>query len=224
MGSSHRPPKADRLRLEGVKIAYRVQHYAGRDDALKRLIPLLPKGIEIRVDSGDRPSPWRGYYRCLENPPKNATHLCILQDDALPCKSFAERLLEAVEEKPDDVLSLFVGGLPGRTKKDFYAALSAGARWTPVYFREIHHVVALCWPIPLVHEFLKWFETAKVPGPKPPLSDDAVVGYWARTQRKLFQATVPCLVEHPDDFPSVVQGLNRFGDKGRRAICWIDAV
>lgn len=206
-----------------LKIAYRVQHYPGRDAALQRLLPLLPAGVEIMVDTTDgRQSTWRGYYRCLENPPKHATHLCIIQDDALPCKDFPGKLAQAVSEKPEDVLSLFVGGLPGRTRKDFYNAQLSGARWTPVYFREIHHVVALCWPIPLVHEFLKWYETAKVPGPKPPVSDDAVVGYWARTQKKLFQATVPCLVEHPDDFPSVVQGANRFGDKGRRAIAFID--
>jgi hypothetical protein len=206
-----------------VKIAYRVQNVAGRDAALKRLLPLLPRTVEIMVDMEvGRPSPWRGYHRCLQNPPKNATHLCIIQDDALPCEGFTTKLEEAVTEKPDDVLSLFVGGLPGQTRRNFWQAMKAGSRWTPVYFREIHHVVALCWPIPLVHEILAWYETAKVPGPKPPLSDDAVVGYWARTQRKLFQATVPCLVQHPDDFPSVVQGSNRFGDMGRRAIAFID--
>lgn len=170
----------------------------------------------------ERLSPWRGYHRCLQNPPKKATHLCIVQDDALPCQGFEARLSEAVGERPDDVLSLFVGGLPGRTRKDFYTAQLSGARFTPVYFREIHHVVALCWPVPLVLELLDWYETAKVPGPKPPVSDDAVIGFWARTQKRYFQATVPCLVEHPDDFPSVVQGHSRFGDKGRRAIAFID--
>lgn len=208
-----------------MKISYRVQTCAGRDAALKRLLPLLPAGAEIMVDlDTEKRSPWRGYYRCLQNPPKNATHLCIVQDDALPCQRFDALLREAVAERPDDVLSLFVGGLPGRTRKDFWAAQKTGARWTPVYFREIHHVVALCWPIPQVHEILAWYETAKIPGPKPPVSDDAVVGYWARTQKKLFQATVPCLVEHPDDFPSIVQGANRFGDKGRRAIAFIDDI
>lgn len=208
-----------------MKIAYRVQHYAGRDAALQRLLPLLPGGVEIMVDTDrEKKSPWRGYHRCLQNPPKNATHLCVIQDDALPCQRFGSLLAEAVGERPDDVLSLFVGGLPGRTRKDFWGALKSGARFTPVYFREIHHVVALCWPIPLVHEFLEWYETAKIPGPKPPVSDDAVVGYWARTRKHYFQATVPCLVEHPDDFPSVVQGPDRFGDKGRRAIAFIDSV
>jgi hypothetical protein len=208
-----------------MKIAYRVQHTAGRDDALQRLLPLLPAGVQIMVDlDRSNPVPWRNYLRCLQDPPKNATHLCIVQDDALPCQGFASLLQEAVTEKPDDMISLFVGGLPGRTRRDFYKALSAGARWTPIYFREIHHVVALCWPIPLVHEFLEWLETAKIPGPKPPVSDDAVVGYWARTRKRYFQATVPCLVEHPDDFPSVVQGNRTLGDKGRRAIAFIDDV
>lgn len=184
------------------------------------------------VDSvnGQRPIPWRGYYRCLQNPPKHATHLCIVQDDALPCQRFEELLTQAVSEKPDDVISLFVGGLSGRTRKDFWEAQKSGARWSPIYFREIHHVVALCWPIPLVHEFLTWYETAKIPGPKPPESDDAVIGYWIKSTyadrrvRRSVWATVPCLVEHPDDFPSVVQRPDRLGDKGRRAIAFIDDV
>jgi len=220
-----------RLSLEDVKIRYRIQHVAGRDDALKRLLPLLPAGVEIMVDKPfPRPSPWRGYLRCLENPPKNTTHLCIIQDDALPCQQFAARLEEAVGEKPDDVLSLFVGGLPGKTRNNFYEAIAGGARWSQVYFREIHHVVALCWPIPLVHELLKWYETAKIPGPKPPVSDDAVIGAWIKSTyadrrvRKTVWATVPCLVEHPDDLPSVVQRPDRIGDKGRRAIAFIDDV
>lgn len=184
------------------------------------------------VDSADgqRLSPWRGYYRCLQNPPKNATHLCILQDDALPCRDFETRLVQAVMEKPDDVISLFVGGLSGRTRKDFWQAQKSGARWAPVFFREVHHVVALCWPITLVHEFLDWFPTAKIPGPKPPLSDDAVIGSWIkstysdRRKRRNVWATVPCLVEHPDDLPSVVQGPRKLGDAGRKAIAFIDDV
>mgnify|MGYP003575138454 FL=1 len=204
-------------------IAYRVQHTVERAEALQRLLPLLPKHTEVIVDHGEVANPCRGYLLCLKDPPET-THLCVIQDDALPCKGFAAELEKAVAEKPDEVISLFVGGLPGRTRKDFLAALGDGQRWSPVYFREVHHVVAVVWPVSLIHEFLAWYEGARIPGPIPPRSDDAVVGYWARTRRKLFWATVPCLVEHPDDFPSTIRNQSRFGDKGRRAIAFLDDV
>ena len=207
-------------------IHFRVQHLAGRDDALARLLPLLPEGAEVITDdaSDGRLLPMRGYLKCMENLPSGITHLCIVQDDALPCREAARRIGEAVGERPSDVVSLFVGGLPGRTRKDFWAAQAAGERWSPIYFREIHHVVALVWPVDAVKNFLGWYATARIPVPVPHSSDDAVVGYWARTQRRLFWATVPCLVEHPDDLPSVVQGNRTLGDKGRKAIAFIDDI
>lgn len=209
-----------------IRIAYRVQHLVGRDDALARLLPRLPSETEVITDHPEDgvKRPMRGYLKCLENPPVNATHLCVIQDDALPCREAARRIGEAVGERPSDVVSLFVGGLPGRTRKDFWAAQAAGERWSSIWFREIHHVVALVWPIELVNDFLAWYKTARIPIPIPHNSDDAVVGYWARTQRRLFWATVPCLVEHPDDLPSTIHRDERRGDKGRRAIAFVDDI
>jgi len=204
-----------------VEIHYRVQHAAGRDAALSRLLERLPPAVEVITDHEIAdPNPLRNYLCCLENPPAKATHLAVLQDDALPCKRFDALLREAVSERPDDVISLFVGGLTSRTRKDFYLAMKRGERWTPVYFREIHHVVGLVWPVALAAHFLEWYPQTRVPGPNPPRSDDAVVGFWARKTKHQVWATVPCLVEHDDLFPSMVQGHSRFGDRGRRAIHW----
>jgi len=193
---------------------------------LARILPLLPADAEVITDHPDdgRLRPMRGYLKCLENPPAGVSHLCVIQDDALPCREAASRIGEAVDERPTDMVSLFVGGLPGRTRKEFWQAQIKGEKWAPIYFREIHHVVALVWPIEDVKSFLEWYATAKIPVPVPHSSDDAVVGYWARTHKRLFWATVPCLVEHPDDLPSVVQGNRKLGDKGRRAIHFIDDV
>lgn len=211
-------------------IHYRVQHTAGRDVALRRLLPLLPPESEVITDHEvSNPNPFRNYLRCLEGAPPGITHLCVMQDDAVPCTGLAGRLQEAVGERPDDVLSLFVGGLSGKTRKDFWAAQSRGDRWSTVYFRETHHVVALVWPVPLAQQFLAWWASGpKIPGPKVQRSDDAVVTHWIkstyanRQTRLQVWATVPCLVEHPDDLPSIVQNARRLGDKGRRAIAFID--
>lgn len=203
-----------------MSVLYRVQHAAGREGALDRLLPLLPPAVEVLTDAAAEsdPNPLRNFLRCLADPPEGVTHLCVIQDDALPCKDFGAKVDAAVEGRPSDVISLFVGGLSGRTKRDFLLAQKNHEPFTQVYFREIHHVVATVWPVALAAQFLEWFATARVPGPKIPRSDDAVVGYWARKHRLRFWATVPCLVEHPDDFPSTIRRNSRFGDKGRRAI------
>lgn len=204
-------------------IVYRVQHAAGRAGALDRLLPLLPPAVEVIRDeeAESDPNPLRNFMRCLSEPPEQATHLCVIQDDALPCTDFSTRVEEAVRGRPADVLSLFVGGLHGRTQREFLLALKNREPWSQVYFREIHHVVATVWPVDLAAHFLDFVATARVPGPRVPRSDDAVVGYWARKNHIRFWATVPCLVEHPDDFPSTIRQHSRFGDKGRRAISFL---
>jgi hypothetical protein len=214
-----------------MKLLYRVQHTAGRDVALARLMERLPPAEVITDHETDDLNPFRNYLRCLAPPPLPVTHLCVIQDDAVPCLNFGPRVIAAINERPFDVLSLFVGGLTGRTRKDFWGAQTRGEHWSPVYFRETHHVVALVWPTPLAAEFLAWWASEpRIPGPKVQRSDDAVVTHWIkstyanRNTRRNVWATVPCLVEHPDDLPSVVQSARRLGDKGRRAIAFADDV
>lgn len=211
-----------------MRVLYRVQHAIGRDAALARLLALLPSEVEVVTDheAAETLNPWRGFRKCFDHLPADATHICVLQDDVRPCQDFAKLLHEAIAERPDDVVSLFVGGLPGRTRQDFLAAQARGDCWSPIFFREIHHVCATSWPITKAKHFIQWVDENKIPGPNPPKSDDAVVGYWARKNRSLgpVWATVPCLVQHDDEFPSLVQGPNRFSDRGRRAIAFVDDV
>lgn len=206
-----------------MRIRYRVQHVAGRDAPLNRLLGIVgASDIEVVTDHQvDDPNPLRNYRRCLSDP-GDATHLVVLQDDALPCHDLLKRVPRLVAERPGEVISLFVGALPGRTRKDFWAALERRDTWSSVYFRDIHHVVALIWPVALAEEFLLFLDTEPIPGGAVPRSDDAAVGYWARTRKHTFWATVPCLVEHPDDFPTTIRRRQPPAGSGRRAIHWID--
>lgn len=81
-------------------------------------------------------------------------------------------------------------------------------------------MVAMIWPRPKAESFLTWAETAKLPGMPNPRSDDAVVGSWMKFTRQEILATVPSLVEHPDDTPSVKHDKLKdfYGGKSRRAI------
>jgi len=208
-----------------LSIEYRVQHAEGRDAALERLLIRLPPAVVVTDRETDDPNPMRNYLRCLADP-GDATHLCVLQDDAVVCADFHNRLVEAVEDKPDDLISLFVASLPYKTRIDFLRALKRRERWSPVYMNGITHVVGMVWPVAAAEAFVEWFPPAKpIPGTRAPYrSDDMVVGYWARITKRQIWATVPCLVEHPDDVPSVAQ-TDRGGDgldRGRMAIHFAD--
>lgn len=141
------------------------------------------------------------------------------------CRDFPPAVTAAIADRPTSVLSLFVGGLSGRTRKDFWEAQGRRDPWSPIYFREIHHCVALVWPRELAEEFLDWTSSSRMPGDcRQVQSDDAIIGAWARRTKKQFWATVPCLVEHNDDpdvFPSTIDRPQ--GDKGRQAIAFAGA-
>ncbi len=207
-----------------MKLVYRVQHTVGRDEGLHRLLDHLPLAVEVVSDhEGHDPNPWRNYLRCLQNPPPRATHMAILQDDVLPCNNFDIRLREVIKEKPDQILSLFVGNLRGAGQKEYRKAQIARSQWCAISSAaRIFHVVALVWPVEAAAAFLDWYEVTKdkIPARQPHRSDDQVFGYWIRTgtPRRTVWATVPCLVEHPDDVPQVARKRQRASDPGRRAI------
>lgn len=133
-----------------------------------------------------------------------ATHGLIVQDDAVPCRNLAATVHAIVDRHPENAICLFVGGgAMGRLiegSRDRYVELPNG--W-------FVPVVAMIWPRELAADILSWEKTAPkkiVPNDK---SDDGFVGLWRRRQGQIVLATNPCLVEHPDDVPSVLQKDDR---------------
>lgn len=147
------------------------------------------------------------------------THFLVMQDDISLCRDFPRAVMDAVEDRPNNVLSLWVGALRQPTTKLYRQAQIHGERWVQIYFSDIHHVVALVWPRWLAEEFLEWTSEGMLPGDgRDQQSDDAIVGAWARRTKNYVFAHVPCLVEHEDDVESTI-GRGR-GDIGRRAIAF----
>jgi hypothetical protein len=203
-------------------ILTRVQHLYGRP-SLGRTVASLPIGAEVIVDGpAENPNPWRGYRKCLENL-GDASHVLVVQDDTVACRNLDLVLPMLAEARPDTLTSLFVGGLPGRNLRVFWHTLASGKRWMRLDNLRVVHVVALLWPTPLAREFLEWTETARLPGHKGlPRSDDEIVGSFVRLTKRSVFATVPCLVEHPDDVDSTCHRRRADGaDKGRCAIQWV---
>lgn len=181
---------------------------------------LAPLPVTLSLHSSQPPNPWAGYEQAMRLAvASESDHLIVLQDDALPCRNFPRAVMALIEERPDSVLSLWVGGLRCKTTVDYMKAMTQGERWVPIVFRDIHHCVALVWPRELAESFLEWAATSRLPGEnRPQQSDDAIVGAWARRTHRTFWASVPSLVEHNDDVESTI-GRPR-GGRGRRSIAF----
>jgi hypothetical protein len=207
-----------------IRVAYRVQSTPGRDGPRTRLLRGLPLATQVVIDDGEPPAnPWRGYQKCLSNLP-NCTHLVIIQDDALVCDDFPLTVEQVIKARPEQPICLFLhGGDFLRTLTAARQARQAGKRFVSLYFRDLMPVVAVVWPRQHAEHFLEWSKTATLPGmPRPVRSDDACAGLWMRESRVPVLATLPSLVEHPDDVISTIGKRHAHGqDKGRTA-WWYD--
>jgi len=195
-------------------ILVRVQSHPARRDLRKRLIDGL-QGLwwEIHEHSSEPPNPWEGYKECLTLSHASVSHLCVIQDDAIVCKDFAQALQRVVEMQGEKPVCLFIPGVRNGTYRDAIRALKRREPFVRVNPYDFVPVVGMVWPIDKIDHFLSWAETAELPGiRKPWRSDDAVVGSWSRFTKQEVLACLPSIVDHPNDVPSLI---------GRPAGNWI---
>jgi hypothetical protein len=198
-------------RLGTLNLSVAVQHHPSRAELLPRLASLGE--FEVVVDpEPDHPvrSPMRTYLEALRRTPPAATHRIIVQDDAVPGDRFLARLGALLAERPDHLLALFV---PGRTLLRRYMgeAHERGERWFPFPNYNWCPTVALCWPVELGADFLDFGEVVVATRAARGLAtvgDDPYVGAWRRKRKLDVWCPVPCLVDHPDDHPSLFRALD----------------
>lgn len=178
--------------------------------------------VEIVETDFDPPNPWRGYLECLNAPPPDATHLLIVQDDTIACRNLTPALRRIVElPEAAHPICLYLGSLPMRTRGEALRAAKRGERFVDVHHGDFMPVVAVLWPVEKARGFFEWgthpdrlrqkngriFEER---------SDDAMGGRWMRNCRERVVATIPSLIEHPDDVISTIARTNA----GRTALFW----
>lgn len=176
-------------------------------------------------DGPSPPNPWRGYRLCLQTFLETTdSHAVVIQDDGVVCRNFGPAVERITEARPEIPICLFVSGTRNATLKKYLRAMLAKQAYSTIWFQDFCPVVAMIWPRAKAQAFLKWSETAKLPGMPNPRSDDAVVGSWMKFTRQEVLATVPSLVEHPDDTPSVKHDIPKapLGSKSRTAIWFIE--
>jgi hypothetical protein len=193
----------------------RIQAHPSRRDLLPDLLDRLePLPVEIRVHESIPPDPWAGYKECLKNLPE-CSHVCILQDDAMPCVNFSEALTSVAERHPHIPVCLFLGGSPSSTAAQARRAWNKNRRYTPLLNTSFVPLVAVLWPRETAEAFLEWSRSHKTTR-----ADDGNAAKFMRTTKQPFLCTVPSLVEHNDFVPSVKGG--RVHTPGKEA--WRSAV
>jgi hypothetical protein len=127
-----------------------------------------------------------------------------VQDDAVPCNNFAPALELVARAHTAKPVVLFYSRLPADLRRRAEAALRGGRRYADVPWRSFMPLVAVLWPREKAVEFYEWAqEHPTLTGRREPRSDDAMAGMWKIRTRQEMVATVPCLVDHRGDVPSV---------------------
>lgn len=106
-------------------------------------------------------------------------------------------------------VSLFLMPSPLRIARQSIREAKAGHLYFDARFRinEFCPVVALLWPVRKVEEFMDWVDTnPRRLGHRNPRSDDSVVGKWCAITHQTIRFTMPSLVQHLGDQPSVKGG------------------
>jgi hypothetical protein len=201
------------------KLSIALQHHPDRAYLLERTAHLEPEIVTDPDPEGIR-NPWRTYRLALELTPPGVTHRLVLQDDAETCDLFTEHALLALEARPENIVSFFVPNTLRSGAKAFWQACDRGEAWCVLDWREWVPVVALAWPVEMIPGFLGWCDRAGFTGDRR-RADDAIVGRYVREARTQVLATVPSLVEHPDDVESTI-GMKK--NIPRRALCYWDGV
>ncbi len=192
--------------MSEVRLACVVQHHPARAEILTRLLERLAAPTVVEDPGGPGISAWRCYRLCLRAAP-DATHVLVLQDDTIPCQHFEEAAVKAIAARPEAAVCFYLGGHPATTAHHATVAMRKGQRWVQISRRDYVPTVATCYPQAMATELAAWVDE-RYPHSR---GDDAPVGNFFRAAYGRLEAwaTVPSLVQHPDDTPSMV---------GRRAL------
>jgi hypothetical protein len=204
----------------GITVAVRIQHHASRSALLPRLLIALQDFEDVEIvsdpESEGKPDSWRAFRACLLAMPKEATHLLCIQDDAVPCEGFAEKMATAIDQHPESVLLPFTPGFPHlrRLMLQAQSERKAFAPFTPGAFIPL---VTIAFPRQVAEGLLAWADQGSGDRFRRPMrgADDGVVAAFARARRFRPLAMVPSIVQHDDLIASV--GKNTRSGPHRRA-------
>lgn len=197
-----------------------IQHHPSRPDLPKRLraalrMPRSQSLIEVVADPDPlgAPNPWRTARECWQRTPDWCTHRLVLQDDIIPCRHFLAHAKRALEAKPDRITAFYLGTNAIVTHRSMLVAASRCAAWVEGFPGAWVPALALAIPARLAHSLAAFHDGTA------PIADDDVYGRWCRENGLPWYATIPSLVNHDDEVPSLMR--DQYARGSRRAACWV---
>ena len=191
-----------------MKLGLVVQHHPSRADLLPALLAALD-GYQPTVvvdEPHDHPNPdtWAVHRRCLQAMPDDATHLLIVQDDALPQPGWQERAATLIGHHPSRLLCLFTPGF-GYLRRRVLEAKKVGGGACDIPVMAFVPIVATVYPAALALDIVAWSTTDGRARRRIQrrAADDGVVAQWCQHRKIVPLASVPCLFDHDDQVPSV---------------------
>lgn len=156
---------------------------------------------------------WRTYLCCLEVAAELGGPSAIVQDDCLFVTGFTEAADQIRAALPHAILAFCVQGMiHHNTRSAFWRAMENGQRLLQYRPHNWVPAMALGWTPELARLALYWDGTQT--GLRANYhSDDGRLFHFCRTTGVEVWCPVPCLVDHPDDVPSVKE--NSGGKRGR---------
>lgn len=152
----------------------------------------------------ERTSAWRTYRWALERalvPSCEWSHVLVIQDDTLLCAHFNELLPRVVEAQPDALVALYHSAVPIYNAVRLREAGAAHIPFAALSSQTWLPVVANVWPVELIEPLLEYVDRQRWPADW--TADDEIVGRAARNLGLDVLATVPSLVQHPDEVVSI---------------------
>jgi len=202
-----------------IRLSVAIMCHPSRLDLAHRLRRQLHNGrrtgtlIDIVQDpdpDGER-NPWRTARLAWQRTPPACSHRLVLQEDVIPCPRFLYHARRALAAKPDRITSFFLGTNATVTWRQMLIADAQGAHWVQGFANTWVPALALAIPSRLVASLADYDDGSR------PVADDDVYGRWTREHGLPWYATIPSLVDHDDDAPSLMR--NPYSTGARVAAC-----
>lgn len=178
-------------------IAYRIVAVPEREERARHLSNAI--GGQVILDR-DHDGAFPNHLRALESA-GTATHVVILEDDAIVCSDFIEHVERLIAERPDHLLGLYVGRMfPQRPQAMIGELVTSAPRWLdhPHVTDRLRWGVGYVMPVADIPAVLEHLAAG---GQHPWMDTDGRIGRWHANQGRL-SYPFPSPVDHDDNLPS----------------------
>lgn len=184
-----------------MRLSVAIMAHPSRSRYAEELRATLGRSVTVVYDPepDSERNPWRCAREAWRRTPDACTHRLVLQEDVIPCPRLLTHVRRALTAKPDRVASFFLGTNATMTWRLMLVADARGAHWVQGFSAGWVPALALCIPQRLVQSLVDFQDGTR------PVADDDVYGRWTREHGLPWYASIPSLVDHDDDAPSLMR-------------------